>query len=273
MKHVASLHYGVIFKKAFCDPIIFKAFVKDMLNIELEIDKVETEKSFDPIIGRVDSRFDLFAQDEKNRLVVDIQHDRYGDHYDRFLHYHCIAIIEQVKNAKNYRPSSRVYTIVVLTSGDKHQKDVLVTDFTPRDLKGNPISEIEHKILFLCPKYVTAETPEPYRTWLRAIDDTLDEQVDETQYQSEIIQRVFTHIEQDGVSPQERARMFDEYGQAELHREEFKLGKAEGVAEGIAKGEHEKALAIARQLLEVLDDETISQKTGLSLETVRSLRN
>jgi len=264
MKHVASLQYGVIFKKAFCDPIVFKAFVKDMLNVELEIDKVETEKSFDPIIGRVDSRFDLFAQDEKNRLVVDIQHYRYGDYYDRFLHYHCIAIVEQVKSAKDYRPALRVYTIVVLTSGDKHECDVSISDFAPRDLKGNLIHEIEHKILFLCPKYVTADTPEPYRTWLRAIDDTIDEQVDETQYDSAVIQRVFDHIMQDSVSPQERARMFDEYGMAELQREKAQEAKAEGKAEA--------ALEIAHQLLDVLDDETISLKTGLAIEIVRKLR-
>ena len=265
MKNVASLRYGVIFKKAFCDPIVFKAFVKDMLNIEVEIDKVETEKSFEPIIGRVDSRFDLFAEDFKNRLVVDIQHNRYSDHYDRFLHYHCIAIIEQVKNAKDYRPDMRVYTIVILTSGDKHQKDVSISDFTPRDLQGNKVPEIEHLILFLCPKYVTAETPEPYRTWLRAIEDTLDEQVDETQYNNEIIQRVFRHIEKDSISPKERARMFDEYGEQELQREKFK--------EGIAEGEAKALLTVARQLLDLLDDETISQKTGLPLETIRGLRS
>ena len=47
MKQVASLRYGVIFKKAFCDPEIFTAFVRDMLGIKIEIDQVETEKAFD----------------------------------------------------------------------------------------------------------------------------------------------------------------------------------------------------------------------------------
>ena len=65
MKKVASLRYGVIFKKAFSNPDIFKAFVKDFIGIELVIDKVETEKSFDPQIGNVDTRFDLFAEDKK----------------------------------------------------------------------------------------------------------------------------------------------------------------------------------------------------------------
>jgi len=35
MKKVASLRYGVIFKKAFSQPDIFKAFVKDFIGIEL----------------------------------------------------------------------------------------------------------------------------------------------------------------------------------------------------------------------------------------------
>jgi len=85
MKQVASLHYGVIFKKAFSKPHIFKAFVKDFLDIELDIDEVETEKSFTPVIGRVDSRFDLFAEDKRHRTIVDIQHVRKIDHYDLVL--------------------------------------------------------------------------------------------------------------------------------------------------------------------------------------------
>ena len=41
MKQVASLQYGVIFKKAFSQIDVFKAFVKDIVGIDLEIDKVE----------------------------------------------------------------------------------------------------------------------------------------------------------------------------------------------------------------------------------------
>lgn len=47
MKEVASLRYGVIFKKAFSVPEIFTAFVEDLLDTRIEVDEVETEKSFD----------------------------------------------------------------------------------------------------------------------------------------------------------------------------------------------------------------------------------
>ena len=41
-----------------------------------------------------------------------------------FLHYHCAALLDQIKSSKDYFPPHRVFTLVVLTSGDKHQKDI-----------------------------------------------------------------------------------------------------------------------------------------------------
>ena len=61
MKRVASLRYGVIFKKAFSQPEIFTAFAQDILGITLEIDHVETEKSFVEPVGKVDLRAILTA--------------------------------------------------------------------------------------------------------------------------------------------------------------------------------------------------------------------
>ncbi len=60
MKQVASLRYGVIFKKAFCDVNIFKGFVRDIFNIHLEITTAKTEREFKPVIGNVAVKFDLF---------------------------------------------------------------------------------------------------------------------------------------------------------------------------------------------------------------------
>jgi len=164
MKKVASLRYGVIFKKAFSDVDVFKGFVRDILGINLEITTIETEKEFKPAIGHVQVKFDLYAEDTKNHIIVEIQHDRNADHYDRFLHYHCVALLNQVKNSTQYHPNTTVYTIVVLTSGDiKNQCDVAVIDFDPKTLEGKPLGEIKHKIIYLCPKYINEKTPEFFK--------------------------------------------------------------------------------------------------------------
>lgn len=255
MKQVASLRYGVIFKKAFCDVEVFTGFVRDILGIRLEIDRVETEKSFPGPIGAVQPRFDLYAEDRKNRVIVDIQHERHGDHYDRFLHYHCTALLELVKNSLDYRPPLNVYTIVVLTSGDRHKKAVAITDFDPKDLEGQPLGEIFHKIIYLCPKYWNENTPAAYREWLEAITDSLDEQVDETHYHLAEILKVFEHIEKDGISPEERAAMIEEYHIEEKKQEQFEEGKLAA------------QLATARSLLAMgMERDKIMQATGLTAE-------
>ncbi len=260
MIKVASLRYGVIFKKAFSKPHIFKAFVKDFLDIELEIDKVETEKSFSPIIGNVDSRFDLFAEDKKHRTIVDIQHVRYPDHYDRFLHYHCAALLEQVASSKDYSPKLNVFTIVVLTSGDKHGVDMTTIDFDPKDRQGKGINEIPHKIIYLCPKYVSDKTPEPYREWLRAIYDSLDEEVDENDYQRQEIKEIFHAIQKDLTTPQEYAHMKDEYSEGLLRQTEYDNGRKAERLENAKK-----------MLAKGLDVSLIAEITAISVEDLQKL--
>lgn len=254
MKQVASLQYGVIFKKAFSQPDIFTAFVKAVLGIEFSCDKVETEKSFRPAIGNVDSRFDLFAQDTKNRIIVDIQHEKKYSHYDRFLHYHCAAILEQMpKGELSYRPKLQVFTIVVLTSSDKYEKDVLTIDFDPKDLQGKGINEIPHKVIYLCPKFVNENTPIAYREWMEAIKDTLDEQVEESDYHNAMIQKIFASIEEDGLTPKDRYDMIEEYEDNKLIADKEKEAKLEGKKE------------IATNLLAMgLEIEAIVKATGLS---------
>lgn len=261
MKAVASLRYGVIFKKAFSDVDVFKGFVRDILGIKLEIDKVETQKEFKPTIGHVKIKFDLYAEDTKNRVIVEIQHDRNTDHYDRFLHYHCVALLEQAKRATEYRSNTTVYTIVVLTAGDVHQCDVSTIDFDPKTLDGRPLHEIKHKIIYICPKYVDENTPPLYQEWLQVINDSLDHKVDESQYQLKEIQKVLVHIEEDGVTPDERARMIDEsyIGEAE------KRGLEQGIKQGFEEGKSQRELELAKtMLLEGFDIRTITKITGLS---------
>ena len=170
--------------------------------------------------------------------------------YDRFLHYHCVALLEQINQSLDYRPALKVFTIVVLTSGDKHKKDVVVTDLDPHDLEGNYLGEISHKIIHLCPKYLNEKTPIAYREWLRAIEDSLDEQVEESCYQLSVIQKIFQHIEKDSVSPAERARMIDEYHLEELKRDKFTEGLQQGLQQGHKQGKLAGEVAILQRLLE-----------------------
>ena len=280
MKEVASLQYGVIFKKAFSQLDVFNAFVKDILGIEFNCDKVETEKSFTQKIGNVKVEFDLYAEDLKNRVIVEIQHQNGSDYYDRFLHYHCVALLEQAANYRNYKPDLTVYTIVVLTSADKHKTDVAVIDFDPKDRYGNSLGEIKHKVIYLAVKYVDENTPEVYRDWLSAINESLSEKIDETHYQRPELQTVIDSIAKNLVSPEEKYWMIEEYNFEEAKKKQFeegieqgiRQGIQQGVQHGIEEGQRKAKQAIAKGMLsEGLSIEIIEKLTALSHDEIQSL--
>ncbi len=265
MKQVASLRYGVIFKKAFCDVEIFNGFVRDILGIEFHCDSVETEKEFDILIGSVKPRFDLYAEDKKNRIIVDIQHRRDTDHYDRFLHYHCAALLEQIKNSSDYRPRLAVYTIVVLTSGDKHKSPVSIIDFDPKNCQGQALGEIPHKVIYLCPKYLNDDVPSIYREWLQVIDDSLDGSIDESLYHLAEVQKIVKRIETDDITPEERYWMIEEYSEEKAKLEMRELALKEGLEKGLEQGQLKEKQTIAKNLLKLgLDYLAIMQATGLT---------
>ena len=67
--------------------------------------------------------------------------------------------------------------------------------------------------------------------------------------------------------------IFIQKSSIELAKEQgIAQGIEQGMEKGIQEGENKKAMEIARNLLDVLDDETISLKTGLSKEEILALR-
>ena len=59
----------------------------------------------------------------------------------------------------------------------------------------------------------------------------------------------------------------------EIKERELQKGIKIGIEQGIEQGKEEEKVEIAQNLLDVLDDETIALKTGLTIEEVRRIRD
>jgi hypothetical protein len=141
-----------------------------------------------------------------------------------------------------------------------------VHDFEPRDfVTGKLLDEVyecKHQLIFVFTNDSThANIPKPCREWMLAIDDSLDEKVDEAKYTNPSIQTLFGVIEKDKITPEERARMKEEYNREEAKTQAFKKGELKGIKETAHKI---KALG-------TLTDEQIASGTGLTLEMVKTL--
>jgi len=280
MKQVAPLRYDVIFKKAFSQPEMFTALVNDLLDIQLEIDEVENDKVFVPVVGKVATRFDLFAEDKKNRIIIEVQHAHYSDTYERFVYYQCNAMVETIASSNNYSFPVTIITLVFFTGkkAPSSGSGVLVHDFEARDLvTGKVIEEVyprKHQLIFVFTNSLKKKkTPANYLEWMQAINDSLDKEVNEEDYTNPHIHRLFELIEKDRISPEEYASMKEEYNRAESEKQAEEKGRKEGEEKGRKEGEEKTRIEMAQNFkaLGTLTEEQIASAAGLSLEQVRAL--
>ncbi len=59
----------------------------------------------------------------------------------------------------------------------------------------------------------------------------------------------------------------------EIKERELQKGIKIGIEQGIELGIEQREIEIAKNLLDILDDETIALKTGLDIEEVRRIRD
>ncbi|RKU22727.1 hypothetical protein C6499_19620 [Candidatus Poribacteria bacterium] len=260
MTQVVPLRYDTALKKAFSQPEIFCQFAEDVLGIKFHTDEVHRGYKFLEPIGQVDIEYDLFAEDPESRIVVEIQHVKEGHFYDRFLYYHLINLVEQVKNSKAYQFDRTVYTIVVLTSPYSENEidfSVAITDFNPVNEFSRKVDVYPHQLVFVVPRMVNDKTPSGIKVWLELVLDSLDGEIDESHYNSPIFERVIDAVKLDNISPAERRVLKDE----------------ESWEDTLIDVRQKEKEDIARALIrEGISTEVITRTTGLTAAEIEKLR-
>ena len=213
MTEVIPLKYGSVFKRAFSNPKVFRQFVADVVGIEIEVERVHTEYEYPEPVGFVRSTYDLFVEDPTRRIIVEIQHVKEEDFFDRFFYYHLISLVEQVRGYKEYAFERTVYTLVVLTSVPQDRSvdfSVAISDFSPIDEQGRRVAVYPHRLIFLTPRLVNAKTPPRIAKWLKFIADSLDGEMEEASYQDAVFQEIMHSIRRQSLSREELAEIKDE---------------------------------------------------------------
>ena len=267
---LARLDNEVFFKKAFTDKTVFKAFVRDIVGIEVEPDKIETEKSFQPKVGNINFKYDIFAEDSKKRVIIEIQKVEYDHNFDRFLHYHLQAITEQQRAAADYSVARTVYTIVVMTAPyrvhaktqELYRDEVLISALNPKNINGIERRIFNHKLIYLNPNYKDENTPPNYRDWLDLIYESIhNPEAPKVNLQNEGIRRATEIVKYDNVSPEE------------LEQAKIEVGKRQVIALNRDEGWRDAMTEAAQNLIQAgADNALIAQATGWTDEQINRLR-
>jgi predicted transposase/invertase (TIGR01784 family) len=272
---VIPLKYGAIFKRAFSQPDVFSQFVKDVLDIDIKINKVHTEYEYPEPIGFVRSKYDLFAEDVEQRIIVEIQQVKEDDFFDRFLYYHLISMVEQVGGFKEYAFDRTVYTIVVLTSIPRDGTidfSCAVSDMNPIDEHERIVNVYPHRLVFLCPRLANDKTPPKVKQWLDFITDSLDGDMDETIYPDNWLQQIIKAIKKQSIDPSLLSEIKDEAAWEKAKKRFVDEGRREGLQTGLQKGilEQQRQTVLQAQQLG-LNEADIVKLTKLSQAEVRKI--
>lgn len=296
MIEVIPLKYGTIFKHAFSQVDVFTQFVKDVLDIDINIDEVFTEYEYPEPIGFVKSKYDLFAEDKEKRIIVEIQQVKEDDFFDRFLYYHLISMVEQVGGYQEYAFDRTVYTIVLLTSTPRDGSvnfSCAVSDMNPIDENGKLVNVYPHRLVFLCPRLVNDNTPPKVKKWLEFIEDSLDKQMDETTYLHDgLLQKIIDRIQKRKLSPELLSEIKDdaawdkaknrfmkeareqglEEGLEQGREQGLTQGLEQGLTQGLEQGKKENMREVVKNMRAAnIPIETIAQVTYLSIDEVHAL--
>ena len=279
---LGSLDNEVIFKKAFTDKFVFEHFVKDILDLDIQVGIIETEKKFTPPIGYIDFKLDVFAETLDKRFAIELQRAQYDYNFDRFMLYLQMLVAEQQKKASAYKVPQTVYLIVIMTlpykfndlTGEAVKEEVIVTKFCSENLNGKNIPIYGHQMVCLNPNHPELDTPVQVRDWLdlfyQSIHKPHDPKINLTNMG---IKRVVDLIDFQQFTPTELMHAKDAE-QAEIvksiYREE---AKQEGLVEGKIEGkiEAQKDMAL-KCIAKGLDNSAIADLTGLSEIEVEELR-
>jgi predicted transposase/invertase (TIGR01784 family) len=294
---LANLDNEVIFKKAFTDKVVFRGFVEDILGIQIEVDKIETEKQFDPKIGNIDFKLDIFAESTDKRVIIEIQRIEYDYNFDRFLHYFIMSIAELQRKSKEYGIETVVYGIIVLTApytindktGRPVKNEVLISKLNPHNLKGEEIEVFGHRLVFLNSYHKDEFTPPEYRDWLDLVYESIHHpEHPKINLAKSAIKRAAKIIDKDNLTPEEREqskinettkvarRIYENKARQEGKEEGKKEGKKEGWEGGRkeekAKKEKERIELAKKGIRKGYPDEMIADLTGMKMEEIDKFR-
>ncbi|MCI5115521.1 MAG: hypothetical protein D3921_10435 [Candidatus Electrothrix sp. AW1] len=275
MIEVIPLKYGAAFKQVFSQPEVFTRFAQDVLGIKLNIDTVHTEYEYPEPIGFVRSRYDLFAEDEEQRIIVEIQHVKEEDFFDRFLYYHLISMAEQVRGFDEYGFDRTVFTIVVLTSVPRDGSvnfSCAVSDFSPIDEQGKKVPVYPHRLVFLSPPQASEHTPPLIRRWLDFIADSLDGKMEESSCTDAMFREMAEAMRRHTVDPAVLAEIKDEAAWNKAKERFLSEGRRSGLEEGIERGalaQQRKTVLQAHQM--GINPVEISALVGLSEAEVQDI--
>ena len=277
----------IAFKKIFADENkteVLISFLNSILDFKgkrlIKSVKIANPYQVPKIKDLKNTILDIKAVNQNNEeFIVEMQIEKDIYFAKRSLYYTSKSYVQQIKKAEEYPSLKKVYFIGILDfaifeTEDFISRHLILDEKTKKqELKDFEFTFIELKKFNL--KIEECDTTA--KKWIYFIKNAENLEMIPKEYENiEEFKTAFLTAQiynwnreeleiYDYVSMQEGKRL------SELETAKLE-GEKRGIEKGIKEGERKKQIEIAKNLLDVLDIETIAQKTGLSEKEIEELR-
>ncbi len=262
---------------------ILEGFLSELLFEDITILEILESESNQEQKNDKFNRLDIKVKNQKEEIIlIEIQYDREMDYMQRILYASSKAIVEHMKESESYSKVTKIISISILYFDFGNGDDYIykgTTNFI--GLHNKSLLQLNEKQKEL---YKTQKTqnlfPEFYLIKIKNFNDnskdTLDEWInflknEEIPDNPKAKGLLKAKETLDYLKMKDDERLDYNQYQKSLH-DQASAYESTYVIGGI-EGEKRKAIEIAISLLDVLDNETIALKTGLSIQEVADLTN
>jgi len=285
----------IAFKKIFGNEQhknILISFLNSILDFKNEKIIVDVELANPYQVPRIpelkETILDIKATNQnKETFIVEMQKKDMGDFNKRSLYYTSKAYVSQLPKGNDYTKLKKVYFIGILNFNIFENKDfisrhlIINQETNTQDLKDFEFTFIE------LPKFTKElkELDSILDKWIYFLKNASDLNIIPKEYENiEEFKDAFEIVTQTAWNPKElevyeyiALKEFDEINALRTAEKKglekgMQKGLEEGMQKGLEEGERKKQIEIAKNLLDVLDVETISLKTGLDIEFINELK-
>jgi predicted transposase/invertase (TIGR01784 family) len=252
-------------------------FLNSILDLPSAIAQIELANPYQvPKIAELkDTVLDIRATDQNGQhFIVEMQVQKDATFAKRSLYYTAKSYVQQLGAGQHYSILDKVYFVGILSfSIFDNSKYITRHLILETETQQNLLADFEFTFIEL-PKFKKSleDLCSDEDKWLYFIKNA--EKLDDipASFRTPVFQEAF-EIATQTIWNQNELEVYEYQQMQRMIRESADAtARNEGLKEGMEKGRKEARQAIAHNLLDILDDVSIAQKTGLTAEEVNRLR-
>ncbi|MEG1410466.1 MAG: Rpn family recombination-promoting nuclease/putative transposase [Terrisporobacter sp.] len=235
-----------------------------------EITKGYIEESF--------SRLDVLATTQDGELInIEMQRADEKNMIKRSLYYWSKIFAAEYQGKGRYSKLPRTICINILDFKLLEEEKFHNTYILKNKENNNLLTDTMEIHFVEIPKMVEIDQEDMLSLWTAFLDDPNNDKVVELEAKYEELHEAKIELARLSRDPKE-AELYRMREDAINERRNFFLetlekGLEQGIEQGLEQGKIQEKIQIAKSLLDILDLETISKKTGLSVEEVKALKS